>query len=417
MSLFTSSQFASCAETGTDWRDTSKKVLEQLESVRTEGADFNFGFLYLSDLLASDATSILNLFRSVLNIENWVGCVGVGVCGTGSDHIDEPAISAMIGHFDADSFCLFPPRGEGAGEGDPEKTSGLETWLNKNDPMIMLVHGDPLAEQDPALTLQKVSTLTNAFLIGGLSSSRTEHFQVAGELKRGALSGCIFSQNIAAATALSQGCAPIGPLHTITKGDDHIIAGLDNLNAVEVFEGDLRSMTIKKIDKDPDEIILDNPDEIPEEFQSLIQGEIHIAFPVSGSDQEDYLVRNIIGMDPDEGSLTVAQNVLNGENVLFVKRDDDTVKSDLSHTLVKLRERVLRETGSFQPKGAIYISCAARAFSNFGGNKNNPAAKGGGEMALVRDIIGDVPLAGFYAGGEISNARLYGYTGVLTLFL
>ena len=34
-----------------------------------------------------------------------------------------------------------------------------------------------------------------------------------------------------------------------------------------------------------------------------------------------------------------------------------------------------------------------------------------------RDELGDFPLVGFFANGEISNNRLYGYTGVLTLFL
>ena len=66
MPVFTSSDFASCIASGTDWRDTSKKVLEQLESVKTEGKKFNIGFLYLSDNLANDAGSILALFQSVL---------------------------------------------------------------------------------------------------------------------------------------------------------------------------------------------------------------------------------------------------------------------------------------------------------------------------------------------------------------
>ena len=64
MSLYTSSQFAAASATGTDWRDTSKAVLEKLEEVRTDGHQFNFGFLYITDHLADDAQSILNLFKS-----------------------------------------------------------------------------------------------------------------------------------------------------------------------------------------------------------------------------------------------------------------------------------------------------------------------------------------------------------------
>ena len=61
------------------------------------------------------------------------------------------------------------------------------------------------------------------------------------------------------------------------------------------------------------------------------------------------------------------------------------------------------------PKGGVYVSCVARGPNLFG--------KDSEELKMIREVLGDFPLAGFYANGEISNNRLYGYTGVLTLFL
>jgi small ligand-binding sensory domain FIST len=58
--------------------------------------------------------------------------------------------------------------------------------------------------------------------------------------------------------------------------------------------------------------------------------------------------------------------------------------------------------------GAIYVSCTGRGGPHFGG----PSA----EMQVVRRALGDVPLVGFFAGGEIAFGNLYGYTGVLTVF-
>ena len=58
--------------------------------------------------------------------------------------------------------------------------------------------------------------------------------------------------------------------------------------------------------------------------------------------------------------------------------------------------------------GAVYVSCSGRGGPHFG----TPAA----ELATIRDVIGDVPLVGFFAGGEIARGHLYGYTGVLTVF-
>ena len=59
-------------------------------------------------------------------------------------------------------------------------------------------------------------------------------------------------------------------------------------------------------------------------------------------------------------------------------------------------------------RGAIYVSCSGRGGPHFGG----PSA----ELQIVRHALGDVPLVGFFAGGEIAHQQLYGYTGVLTVF-
>ena len=58
--------------------------------------------------------------------------------------------------------------------------------------------------------------------------------------------------------------------------------------------------------------------------------------------------------------------------------------------------------------GAVYVSCSGRGGPHFG----SPSA----ELQIVRRALGDVPLVGFFAGGEIARHHLYGYTGVLTVF-
>ena len=106
MTLFSSNRFASIAASGTDWRDTARKILEPLKDVSTDAGSFNLGFLYVSDLLAEETGSILALFRSVTGIEHWVGSVGVGVCAPDGAFIDIPAISVMAGRFDENDFKI-----------------------------------------------------------------------------------------------------------------------------------------------------------------------------------------------------------------------------------------------------------------------------------------------------------------------
>lgn len=407
MSLITSDNFASAAASGADWREASKAVLELLENAKAKDGNYNFGFLYISDSIVDDASGILNIFKSVLGIEHWVGTVGIGVCTQGRSFIDVPAISAMVGYIPPEDFHVFT---------DPYGMDDVfETWRTKTNPMLYFVHGDPIAAHDPAVVLKELAAQSGGFLIGGLSSSRTAHIQFAGDMAENDISGMAFSPRVKLLTTLSQGCVPIGGLHTITRGDGHIIREIDEQKASEVFEEDLRQMAIKKIGRDPDKIMiddtfLDEDNPVPEEFKSVLTGEIHIALPVSESDQKDYLVRNIIGVDPDEGAIAISENIGHGERILFVHRDHNSVVKDLRLQLEELRQRVIKDTGEFAPKAALYVSCVARGYSQNAGTPND-------EMALVQEVLGDVPLAGFYAGGEISNARLYGYTGILTLFL
>lgn len=411
MSLLSSSQFMACAAQGSDWREASKTVLEEFGEHSPAENGYNFGFLFISDALAEDAQSILNLFKSVLKIDHWVGGVGLGICANGQSFIDGPAISVMLGKFAPDDFCIFPPVNL-----EPEAAENtLQPWMDAHDPMLVFVCGDPMGEEDPALILKNIELMCNGFMVGGLTSSRQSHAQFADECYQGGVCGAVFSANVPVASTLSQGCDVIGGVHTITRCDGHEILELDEQTAEDVFENDLRAMAVKKLDVDPDQIIvdesvLDNPQDIPEEFQSLFEGEVHAALAISESDGQEYLVRNIMGIDPDDGSIMIAQHVSHGQRLMFVHRDHKSVYRDLSAKLIDLRKRVQHDYGEFAPKGALYISCGARAYNEFEGPHKN-------EMALIQDVIGDVPLTGFYAGGEISKGHLYGYTGILTLFL
>ncbi|MGY9016087.1 MAG: FIST C-terminal domain-containing protein, partial [Rhodospirillales bacterium] len=89
--------------------------------------------------------------------------------------------------------------------------------------------------------------------------------------------------------------------------------------------------------------------------------------------------------------------------VMFVRRDPDSAQEDLVNKVEIIKNRL-----DGMIRGAIYYSCIARGANMFG--------EEGRELALIQECLGDIPLIGYYAGGEFSNARLYSYTGVLTLF-
>ncbi len=411
MSLFTSSHFASACASGTDWRDTSKNVLEKLDGVRTEQDQFNFGIIYISDLLSNDASSILNLFKSVLKIDCWIGSIGMGVVGCNDLHIDTPAISAMLCRFPEDSFCLFPEMND---QDEVLKSQDhVLNWLTEKSPVVALVHGDPMAEEDPRAVLEDMEISTNAFVIGGMTSSRSEHYQIAGTLLNNSICGAFLSSDISISTTLSQGCEQVSPYHTVTKADENTILELNDEPALKVLERDLRDLAAKKLGKEPDDFLgdldmVEHSDQIPPEFKSLFKGDIHIAFPRTQSDQNDYAVRNIANLDVDEGSVSVTGETSTGDTIFLAERNQQNLEKDLTQSLIALEKRVVQERGCFEPKAALYISCIARGFTSATYENN--------EIKIIHDVIGNVPMTGFYAGGEISNARLYGFTGILTLF-
>lgn len=406
MTLMTSTHFASASATGTDWRDTSRKVLEQFESVRTPDDHFTLGFLYITDTLAADAGSILTLFKSVTGIEHWVGASGLGVIASGQEFVDQPAISAMIARFEAGSFRVIKALHTDQSEIKKE----LKPWMDRHEPMLTLLHGDPASSNHPEWAIGKISEMIGGFIAGGLTSSRNVHAHIADGVLTEGFSGVTFESGVAVSAALSQGCEIVGKTHTITRADDHIILEIDGRKPDDVFTDTLQELVRHKTGKDPESVLVEGT-MIPPEFQHLFRGDMHVAFPVEGSDTGDFMVRNIVGIAPEDGYMAVTHRCKAGDRVMFVHRDDDSTRTDLSRTLVTLRKRVQAQNGIFAPKGAIYISCVARAMAEF-----SPGIKGG-EMALVREIIGDIPLTGFYAGGEISAGRLYGYTAVLILFL
>ncbi len=419
MTLTTSTDFASVIAEGADWREVSKRALEDLQKARTEEDGMNFGFLYLTDALAEDAGSILTLFKSVTGIDHWIGCTGIGVAGCGREYVDTPAISAMIGKFDLDQVKMFHARHEGLKGLDKE----VMPWMKTYQPMLVLTHGQPDADNLPVFTVEQINDLFSGFTAGGMTSSRVRHLHFGQDIYDQGFSGAAFSADIPVAAALSQGGRPVGPVYEISKASNNVIIELqdtqrnETLPAEDGFHRAVKELVREKTGQDADSVFLKQKEsgglDIPDEYQELFSGNMHIGFPVPGSDQKDFLMRNILGIDSEEGVLAVSETPEEGKRIHFIHRDDETVRADLSHALVQLRERVQKEQGGFNPKGAIYISCVARAATSFKEDTDEP----GGEMALIKEIIGDIPLAGFYGGGEISGGRIYGYTGVLILFL
>lgn len=361
---------------GADWRAIADSCLRQ---VGVPPAGSTLGFVYLTDRLVRDATAILDYLRGRTGVAHWVGCVGIGICATGQEYYDEAAMAVMLGEFPAESFRVFAmdelATGPGAVHAD---------WLAAHRPWFGVVHGIP---DNAALEVQLVALskhVSSGFVTGGLASSEEVDLCIADSVQSGGLSGVLFTEAVPVSTRLSQGCLPIGPRHLVSESEANIIVRLDQRPALDVFKQDSGATSTSDLRR--------------------IGGNILVGLPVTGSDRNEYLVRNLMGIDPENGLLAIGAQVASGDPVLFCRRDPEAALVDLRRML----DDLLRAIDKRPIRGAIYVSCLGRGASLFGPES--------AELRVIEEKLGPVPLVGFYANGEISGNHVYGYTGVLTLF-
>jgi small ligand-binding sensory domain FIST len=369
-------QFRAAHASGAGWAEAARACADALLPL-PEGA--SLGFLYATDTLAGDLGSILAVLRERTRVQHWVGSVGLGVCAAGREYFAVPAVSALVTSWPENAFRVFGPQSPGR-----LLPSTDADWLAKTQAAFAVVHGDP-RDGRVVQTVATLSAEAGLYLVGGLAaSSGAPPRQIAESVVEGGLSGVVLAPEIAVATGLTQGCSPIGPVRRITEARESVVMAIDDRPALEVFKADIGELLARDLRQ--------------------VAGRIFAGFPVRGSDTGDYLVRNLMGIDTERQWIAIAERMAPGDQILFCRRDAASALEDLKRMLEGLKRR-----SPMAPKAGLYFSCVAR-----GPNLFSPDSE---ELRTIRDALGDFPLAGFFGNGEIAHDRLYGYTGVLTLFL
>lgn len=357
------------------------------------------GLLYITDHYASEAQSILDHVRAELpQVTDWVGTTGVGICAQQAEYWDEPALAILLCDLAPEHYRVFSGLA-------PLPVPDADGWKAR----CALVHAEAQTPELDELTVELAQRTSDDLLFGGLASARGDapQFAVHGDQPGGCfvggLSGVAFSSEIGCTTRLTQGCQPVGATHTITRADDLVVLELDAKPALEVMLQELG-------------ISLNDPQHAIGVVRRTLAGlSLPQQMPVdrTGHLQQDVRVRHIVGLDPMRQGIALAEHLQNGMGLVFCRRDPQTARADLVRICAELRESVESETlpldAGQRIVGAIYVSCTGRGGGHFGG----PSA----EMQILGHALGDVPLVGFYAAGEIRGHQLYGYTGVLTIFV
>ena len=341
------------------------------------------GILYTTEPAASALPEITRALALHTGIRSWVGGVGLGVCSAATEIFEEPAAVVMTAALPLDDFRIF------AATNDPgaDLPRSHSAWIAGTQPVLALVHADPRCPDVQKAAVDTASA-SGAYLVGGLVSHRCPNpllaqTSEADGLGANGVAGLMLAPGVAVATALTQGCMPIGPVRRIDEARDNVVMVIDGRPALAVFCEDIGPELAKDLRR--------------------VGGLIFAGLPVTGSDTGDYLVRNLVAIDPGRGWVVLGAEVAPGDPILFCRRDPESAKRDMSRMVRQLAGRL-----NGPPKAGIYVSCVARGAALFG--------DAGVETGLIRETFGEFPLIGFFANGEISRDRLYGHTGVLTLF-
>ncbi|HZP88661.1 MAG TPA: FIST N-terminal domain-containing protein [Burkholderiales bacterium] len=368
-------RFAYGHATAPKWRAAVEACVSQC-GVGAQSA--SLGFVYATDAFADHFAEIVDELRARTGIAKWVGTIGVGVCATGREYLDEPALAVMCCSFDESSFRVLPTLSS------PREVSQRRFDWGNHRASFAVLHADASNRSLTSLVREIAGRTETGFVVGGLTSSRGRSLQYADGVSEGGVSGVLFSEEVIVATRLTQGCSPLGPRHRVTESQQNVLIRLDDRPALDVLREDLG----------------------PNLWANLagLGGYIFAGLVVEGSDVDDYVVRNLVGLDRAGKMVAISDAVKPGQRMLFCRRDRGTASDDLMRMLDSIKTGLYRV-----PRGALYFSCLGRGASLFGDNSE--------ELRIIAEALDEVPLIGFFGNGEISHNRLYGYTGVLTLFL
>src|ERR671915_488532 len=306
----------------------------------------------------------------------FLGCSGGGVIGGGEEVERAPAVTlvaARLPDVRIEPFHLGGPLPDLDGPPDAwERMIGVRA---QNEPQFVLL-SDPFSGRPDALLAGLDYAFPNSPKIGGLASGATSPGLNAlfldDEVFTEGTVGVALSGDVAIDTVVAQGCRPIGELMRVTGWRGDFLYELDGRPALDV----LRELfaTLDGRDRQLASTAL---------FVGVLMDEFSKEPQVG-----DFLVRNLIGVDPRRGAIAVGENLQEGMRIRFHIRDAQTSAEDL-HTMLKSYEKTLPGPVS----GALLFSCLGRGEGLYGRPKF--------DTGVFREYLGDVPVGGFFRNGEI----------------
>ncbi|MFL0769134.1 MAG: FIST N-terminal domain-containing protein [Prochlorococcus sp.] len=392
---------ASCRTALSENPSLEAAVRETAEALASK-TPADLALVFASTHYASDLPRVLPLLKQQLSAEHWLGCAGGGVIGTNPEgkpcELEQtPALSVtlltlpgvVLQPFALDTQSL------------PDLDNAAQHWQewvgadpNQSRSLLLLV--DPTSPSINDLISGLDYAYPSASTIGGIAGP---HNAPHGSLLfddrvvMGAV-GCAIGGDWNLETVVAQGCKPIGPVFAIEQVQKNVV--------MELSHGETKDSPVACLQR----VLAD----LSEEERELVKHSLFIGIErrdlvvskgTSAQSQGAFLVRNLIGVDPSNGAVAVADRVRPGQNVQFLLREPQASRQEALQLLEASKER-----NTSRAVFGLLMACLGRGSGLYGVPN--------GDVAIARDVISDLPIAGVFCNGEIGpvggSTHLHGYT-------
>jgi len=348
--------------------------------------------VFVSHHHAAQFQELPDLLNSALPSRVRIGCTGESIVGRQRECEDQPALSVWAATMPDDALCPFHLTFEETPDGI--LCSGPETLSDSTNPTrVALALGDPYSTSPRSLLDRIHEELPGVPVVGGMASGggpgENRLFLQDQVLDSGAV-GVVVAGPTRVQTVVSQGCRPIGTPFVITRAERNVIHELGGVSPLE------RLQTLY-------------PD-LPPRDQKLVESGVHLGVVMNEYQDHfargDFLIVNVHGVDRSTGALALGGLVRVGQTVQFHIRDAETADEDLRHLL----EGHARSDGGLQ--GGLLFTCNGR------GTRMFPTPHH--DATVIEEALGPLPLAGFFAQGELGPVGgknyIHGFTASLAVF-
>jgi small ligand-binding sensory domain FIST len=376
--------------TNEDGREAARAALDAaLAPLGDRPADLVF--LFVSPQHEDVQRAIIDVATERVGGATVLGCSAGGVIGGRREIEDAPAVAAWAASLPG--IGVQPFRLTFQREDDHAIVEGLEDLPSPDEEPVIVMLADPFSFPADVLLDHLNDTGAGVPIVGGMASGGLEagrnSLYFNDEILRDGAVGAILT-GAGMATVVSQGCRPVGKTYAVTRAERNVLFEIGGAPAMTRIE----ELYAESTDRD----------------QLLIRRGLHVGSAITETKPElgrgDFLVRNVVGVDRDTGAIAISDQVEVGRTVQFQVRDAESAREDLR--VVLERERTARPS---DVAGALLFSCNGRGSALFGQPDH--------DVNAVRRAFGDVPVAGFFAAGEIGPVAgknfLHGFTASILL--